>query len=398
MKFLYYILFSFKTLLDHKLRSFLTTLGIIFGVSAVIVMTAIGEGAKKEALAQIKELGISNIYIKDAQSVRKSAFEEGQLIANGLDIDDYDHLTGVLENNGASKLKESSLFVQSRRLKQNFKVYGVGESFASLLGMELVAGRWLHPMEVLAGERVVVLSENSADLLFENQFALGQQLRLKDDLYTVVGVGTNKSTYPGGVFVPFFSGVLRESSSGMEADVSEIIIEVRDIASIHHAASWVKESLVNRHNGVKDFEITIPDELLRQQEKTQDLFNNIMILITAISLLVGGIGIMNIMLASVLERTKEIGVRRGMGATKKDIQDQFLAEAVVLTSTGGLLGVVVGVLLTFGVEMVTGWDTSIPMSAVLISIGFSIVIGVVFGFYPAKNASELNVIDALRYE
>ena len=123
-----------------------------------------------------------------------------------------------------------------------------------------------------------------------------------------------------------------------------------------------------------------------------------MILITAVSLLVGGIGIMNIMLASVLERTKEIGIRRGMGATKKDIQHQFLAESVVLTSTGGFIGVIIGVLLTFVVELSTGWDTEVPFSAILVSIGFSVVIGVIFGFYPAKNASELNIIDALRYE
>lgn len=399
LRFLKYLSISYRSLLDHKLRSFLTILGIIFGVAAVIAMTAIGEGAKEQALREIQALGINNIYIKDIQAIRNSAHEKGQYISDGLNKTDISYLAQSINTiNAWTLIKEKELFVQAPSFSGALPIRGIDGEYATIIGLNAYQGRTLHPLDVTNGHRVCVLGLELADKIFRGIRPVGSYLRINDRYFQVVGVLENKPDYNNILLIPYNEPLLHEKREDFEPSITSAVFYIADISRISTTATLIKRSIIRRHFDINDFEITVPEALLRQQEHTQNIFNSIMILITSISLLVGGIGIMNIMLASVLERTREIGIRRGMGATKNDIKQQFLAEAIVLTSAGGVIGVIVGILLTMIIGWTTGWSTHIPLFAVILSFSFSVLIGVMFGYYPAKNASEMSPIDALRYE
>ena len=399
MRFLRYLDLARRTLVEHKLRSFLTMLGIIFGVAAVIAMTGIGEGGKQSALREIAILGIRNIYINDLPSARKTSAEKGSAVGEGLSVEDFDYLEKALPNiAGRSILVERQLFIQAPGAQASSAVTGVDPALFEVLQFPLREGRLLGDWDIVNSNRVCVLGRDAAHRFFPQTSPLGQSLRINGSLFEVVGVLDTVANRDSAVLVPRNQPILFQKVEGFESPVSQIILQAGNESLVAPLAAMAERILVRRHNGLRDFELVIPESLFRQQTRTRDLFNSIMLLITGISLLVGGIGIMNIMLASVLERTKEIGIRRGAGATKRDIRLQFLAEAVLLTATGGVVGVVLGVALSIAISSSTGWETRIPPAAVAVAFGFSVLTGLIFGYYPAKSASEMNPIDALRHE
>lgn len=398
-RFFRYLMLARRTLLEHKLRSFLTILGIIFGVAAVIAMTAIGEGGKQEALAQIQQMGINNIFLNDLRESRRSAAEKGRYAGNGLERLDLEYLLKTIPALGnAAAVQEKELFVQTDSYKSKRRIRGVDASYFDILGLVAEDGRVISPLDLQESPRVCVLGRDAEQELFQRQVSLGAFVRINDQNFRVIGRLSDRPGYNNEVIVPVTASVLFERIEPFEPPLSQMVVQVKETRFIPSTASMVERAMLRRHFEIKDFEMIVPEALFRQQEHTRNIFNSIMILITGISLLVGGIGIMNIMLASVLERTKEIGIRRGMGATKKDIQIQFLAEAIVLTSAGGVIGIVLGLLMTLGISWFTGWPTFIPIYAVIGAFSFSVLTGVIFGYYPAKNAGELDPIEALRYE
>ena len=399
MRFLRYLLLARRTLIEHKLRSFLTVLGIIFGVAAVIAMTAIGEGGKAEALQEISQMGIQNIFVRDLREVRRSVAEKGGYVSDGLTPEDLKVICqSIPDVTLVAPVLEKELFVQTDLFRAKNPVRGVDPAFFAVLTHRVDTGRLISDMDVKDVKKVCVVGRDMALRLFPQRRPLGGQVRINGQGFEVVGVLGSQPGYDADIYIPRTATVLSEHIEGFEPPLTLAILQVPAVPLIPAAASLVKQILSRRHLGVADFDLVVPEALFRQQERTRNLFNSIMILITGISLVVGGIGIMNIMLASVLERTREIGIRRGAGATRRDIQVQFLAEAVVLTAAGGVIGVILGLALTWTIAAATGWKTQIPPMAVLVAFSFSVVIGVVFGYYPAKNAGQLDPIDALRYE
>jgi putative ABC transport system permease protein len=399
MRFIRYLLLARRTLVEHKLRSLLTVLGIIFGVAAVIAMTAIGEGGKEEALQEISRMGIQNIFVRDLREVRRSVAEKGGYVSDGLNPSDLQVIRqSIPEVTDIAPVIEKDLFVQTDRFRSKNPVRGVDPTFFSVLSLKTDAGRLISGLDVEGVRKVCVLGRDAAVRLFPQRSAIGAQIRINGQGFAIVGVLGSQPGYDADIYIPRTATVLSETVEPFEPPLTLAILQVGKVPLIPAAADLVKNILLRRHLGVADFEMVVPEALFRQQERTRNLFNSIMVLITGISLIVGGIGIMNIMLASVLERTKEIGIRRGAGATRMDIQMQFLAEAIVLTAAGGVIGVVLGLGLTWTIGSATGWKTTIPPLAVLVAFSFSVIIGVVFGYYPAKNAGRLDPIDALRYE
>ena len=399
IRFFRYLSLARRTLLEHKLRSFLTMLGIIFGVAAVIAMTGIGEGGKKAALREISMLGIRNIFIRDLPAVRKTAFEKGTSAGEGLTMADAAFLGQALPGvEGITAAVERDLFVQGSGHRSRSRVTGVQPAFFGFLPFTLAEGRLLSDIDSTRNKRVCVLGREAAERFFPRSRSIGRTLLLNGSRFEVVGVLESSPGRDAEVFIPGNQPVLLERIEGFESPVTLVVVSAAEAAHVPALASLAERILLRRHGGERDFEMTIPESLFRQQKRTRDLFNSIMVLITAISLLVGGIGIMNIMLASVMERTKEIGIRRGAGATKSDIRTQFLAEAVLLTSTGGVAGVLAGITLSIAISTSTGWELEVPPLAVLAAFSFSVLTGIVFGYYPARSASELDPVEALRHE
>ncbi len=398
-RFFRYMGLAHRTLSEHKLRSFLTMLGIIFGVAAVIAMTGIGEGGKQSALREISILGIRNIYIQDLPSVRKTASDRGSAVGEGLSMQDIEYLQKALPGiSDSTMLVNRELFVQSRGIAARSAVTGADPGLFRVLSFPLREGRLLADWDLKNNNRVCVLGRDAANTFFPASEAAGQFLRIHGSLFEVVGVLDPVPNYDGTILIPRNQPVLFQKVGGFESAVSKLVLQVEEERFVAPLGAMAERILTRRHHGERDFELTIPESLFRQQERTRDLFNHIMLLITGISLLVGGIGIMNIMLASVMERTKEIGIRRGAGATKHDIRMQFLAEAVLLTATGGVAGVGLGIGLSLAISSSTGWEMHIPPLSVAVAFSFSVLTGLVFGYYPAKSASEMNPIDALRHE
>ncbi|MBT3295955.1 MAG: FtsX-like permease family protein [Verrucomicrobia bacterium] len=399
LRFIKYLGVSRRTLLEHKMRSFLTILGIIFGVAAVIAMTAIGEGAKEAALKSIQQMGIQNVFVNDRPQIRESAHNKGRYITDGIARSDIEYAGAILPAVGlTASVKEKEFFLQTESFQSVEPVKGVSKAYADVMELDPEEGRLFMSSDYDLNKKVCLLGVEVAARLFSRSRPLGSRIRLNSISYTVVGLLADRPGSENAILVPANTPLLYEKVAPFESPITTAIFHFNQTDEIHASSGLLKAAFQRRHAGLEDFELIVPEALLRQQERTQNIFNSIMLLITAISLLVGGIGIMNIMLASVMERTKEIGIRLGVGATKTDIRIQFLAEAVVLTSAGGVIGIVVGVALTRIIAMSTGWETHIPLMAIFVAFSFSVLIGVIFGYYPAKNASELNPIEALRYE
>jgi putative ABC transport system permease protein len=386
-------------------------LGIIFGVAAVIAMLSIGAGAKQEALDQIKLLGMNNIIIR-SQPIETEEDERGTVIeAKGLNLEDtrsLNILNPLIEASVPQK-EMQDIRVSHKSEEINTFVVGTLPEYQNVLSFTPVYGNFFNYNDVHEARRVCVLGHSVKRFLFLYEDAIGKHVKIGNLWFTVVGVMEPKprSTGKGGVgdrdlnldvYIPITTCMYRFDLDPAEPEVEQVILKVSDEHQIKEAANLAKRLLEVRHNYVEDYTIVVPEELLRQSQKTQRIFNIVMGAIAGISLLVGGIGIMNIMLASILERTREIGIRRAMGATRKDILGQFLIEAVLLSFSGGLIGIFLGFLMTKIISSYAQWKTIIEFGSILLAFCVSAGVGIIFGFYPARKAAMMDPIESLRYE
>ena len=421
-----------RNLLLHKLRSFLTMLGVILGVGSVISMLAIGEGSKREALEQIRELGATNVIIRsvkpgqqdggDDSSSGTSQQQVSRVLEYGLKYKDFELLKAtlptVIRTLPISLVRKDAAY-HHRRIS-NARILGTTPDYLRVKNLTLRRGRFLSAPDLRATANVAVLGAGAAERLFSFEDPLGQTLHIGMTAYRVVGVLENQasgSAVPGAIgqqdfnndiYIPLSATrkrfgelqmIRQAGSTNFErTQLSEITLTVQHENLVSQTAAMVRKLLEKDHPDGKDFEVQVPLELLRQAEKEKQIWNLVLGSIAGISLLVGGIGIMNIMLASVTERTREIGVRRALGAKQFDITIQFLVETVVLSSAGGLLGISLGVSMPLVVEHFADIETVIKWWTVLLSFGISVGIGIVFGMYPARRAALMDPIEALRHE
>ncbi|MFO0922599.1 MAG: ABC transporter permease [Pirellulales bacterium] len=414
-----------RNLLLHKMRSVLTLLGTILGVASVIAMLSIGEGSKQEALEQIKRLGAANVIIR---SVKPPPTNDAPVASTTTNVLAYGLSYADLRSLQDLQIKQCTI-VPSVFHKKNLqhgknhmtgaRVVGTTQDLPEVKEMN-VRGRFFSAEDVDQSANVVVIGHTIARELFEFEDPIGQSLLVGDDAYRVIGVvggrdsGTAKalskdtSDQNNDLYIPITSaqnrmGIVQRivetgSRQYVRVELSEITIELQDQQQVRPFASIVRSLLADEHANKKDYEVQVPLELLKQAEREKRLWNLVLGSIAGISLLVGGIGIMNIMLATVTERTREIGIRRAIGAKRRHIIMQFLMETTVLSTSGGILGVVAGVLLPILFSMALGITTSTSLASIVIAFGISVATGVVFGVYPAYKAAHMNPIEALRHQ
>ena len=408
---------SVAGLAAHKLRTCLTMLGIIFGVAAVIAMLSIGEGARQEALGQIRQMGIDNIIVQHWSPESEDEAEEGearggQNLSRGLNRQDaaaLDEICPLAEI--VAPLREIKVKARAGSAPFQTMLVGATPGYIDVLDARLSRGVYLGEEDLKQARRVCVLGSDAKRALFFFEEALGRQVKLHDQWFTVVGVLEDKGAASGKIggvlevrntdedsYVPLTTLLKRFRWEADEAELTQITVKVSGSEKLQEAANIIHSILRRRHRGVDDFKIAIPEELLRHSQSTQRIFNIVMGCIAGISLVVGGIGIMNIMLASVLERTREIGIRRALGARRRDVLAQFLVEAVAVSLIGGLLGVILGYSLTKVITLYAHWKTIVHFWTIALSFGVAAGVGITFGYYPARKAALLNPIDALRYE
>jgi putative ABC transport system permease protein len=401
-----------KSILVHKLRSLLTTLGVIFGVAAVVSMLSIGEGAKRAAIEQIKLLGTNNIRINHVKLVGEQAELAEKKLSRGLSHRDGQLIRANLPNiSGVAPIKFVETEVMMRNKESSGRVIGTDHAYESVTNFHAGEGRFITPLDVMHAKRVCVIGSEIRQELFGRRNPVGRRLKIGGTWFMVVGVMESRTLKEGNasviklrninkdIYIPITTALKRFAEDEARVNgLEEIAVQVTHDEQVVTTAQIIKRILDRTHNGVSDYEIIIPAELLVQSQKTQRVFNIVMGSIAAISLLVGGIGIMNIMMASVTERTREIGIRRAMGANKKDILDQFLNETVLISATGGLIGIILGAAMAKGINVFAGWETVISFYSVIVSFGISAAVGIVFGLYPASQAAQMDPIAALRFE
>ncbi len=420
-------------LLSHKLRSMLTMLGVIFGVGAVIAMVSIGEGAKQWALEQIQQMGIDVVHVKRAVIAGELADKAQESSPFGLRLSDADSIREVCSYaRRVIPLREVFADIRGGGGPVSLKVVGTVPGYEVVTRAKVASGRFLSDSDVENRESVCVLGAAARRELFGFEDPVGKTMRMGRRIFRVVGVMEAKEIgeakalsalrdLNSDVYIPITISItdfqmysqqalpasmvnimtlvsrLRSKQVVGNSQISEIIIQVESDTATVPTASIVRSVLNRRHQNIRDYEIIIPAELLRQKQQTQDMFNLIMAAIASISLLVGGIGIMNIMLATVTQRTREIGIRRCIGATRWDIVRQFMLEALVITCLGGIIGIAAGIGAAQAISKYADWRTVVSMQAVIVSFGVSVLVGVVFGMYPAIRAAMVDPIEALRY-
>ncbi|RLD40601.1 MAG: hypothetical protein DRI86_14990 [Bacteroidetes bacterium] len=430
---------AFDAVVVNKVRTFLTALGIIFGVAAVISMLAIGNGAKKEVLEQMKLIGVNNIIIK----AKKLDFRDsgnGQVEASQDDKDNKskENLSAGLNLQEAQSIKkiiptvkyigvessnESSIMFSRKRV--NGSLSGVNDDFYKVYQLGLDHGKFPVMRNYTNAAQVCVIGHNLKSKLFPKTSAIGKDIKCGKSWYKIIGILTQRGQSSGlsdnvalgnidmSVFIPLQSYLKRHNDKSKITErmlkdddykdpnrnqISTIIVQVFEANQLKSTAEIADRILQRKHSGASDYTITVPELLLKQEQKTRNIFNIVLGAIASISLIVGGIGIMNIMLASVIERTKEIGIRRSLGATAKDVVFQFLVEASIISLFGGLIGVFFGVGLAFIIGKLTEIPTIVSWFSVMVSFFVSAGVGIVFGYMPAKKAAKGDVVVALRYE
>jgi len=395
----------------HKLRSFLTMLGMIFGVGAVIAMLSIGAGAQEESLRAIANLGIRNIIIQ-AKEFKTEELRQIRTESLGVSMRDVEALQNVLKPKPlitASRIIKTYQ-INSATARSDSRVLGVSSTYPEIQNLNIRQGSFFNEQEERDNAQVAVLGMAAKQKLFGFDEAVGKQIKVNDVWLTVVGVlsdaAVEKQEFEGvkvqnsnnDIFIPITTSLRKFDVEAVENELNEIIVKIDESANIKEQAATINNLMSVMHRYVDDYSIVVPEKLLEQNQKTQDIFNIVMGAIASISLLVGGIGIMNIMLASVLERTSEIGLRRAIGARKMDIRVQFISEAVAISFAGGLIGIGLGYGISQAVAQFSGWNTIVTTGSVVLSFGVSSIIGLVFGIYPAVQASNLDPIECLRYE
>ena len=428
------ILTGISELLANKLRSLLTMLGVIFGIGSVIAMVSISAGARHEALESIKLMGVNVIQVNRRSLTGDLAIEAQRESAQGLTYGDAQAIRD-LYSSARRVVPVCRVFGEARRSGQTApaKVFGTTPDYREVSRLDLAEGRFIDEHDVAQRARVCVIGSDVKRAAFFLEDPIGQYLKIGTEQFQVVGVLAERTVMAGrSVFslrdlnqdiylpitvamddfqiyveqaIPVDIGGLSKLLARMferpqleKRPVTQVIVQVEDESQTWEAARVARRILERRHNGIPDFEIVIPAELLRQKQQTQGIFNIVMGAIASISLVVGGIGIMNIMLATVSQRAREIGVRRCVGASRADIARQFLLECLVITSIGGILGIGLGWEMAAMISRYAGWSTIVSGTAVLLSLAVAMTTGVVFGLYPAVRAAAIEPMEALRAE
>ncbi len=437
------IIFNFKNgmeaLLTNKFRALLTSLGIIFGVAAVIAMLAIGNGAEKQILEQIKQVGSNNIVIKpiiktkeEEKQLKESGIEQKKF-SPGLSMHDAENIRQVLADVEvvSSEIEQQTLFIREG-IKLGGKLVGVSNDYFHLLDFSLVSGNFFSDFQLINAQPVCIIGSKVASKFFNTEDPIGKEIKCGNNWLKIVGVLNNKNVDEGNmqklsirnvdleIYTPVKTFLLRYKNrglvtiSGLKASQNQeegnnqnatdnnyhqldrLVVKVAKSSEIEATVDVLQRILLRRHNGVNDFEIIVPELLLKQEQKTKKLFNTVLGIIASISLLVGGIGIMNIMLASVLERVKEIGLRMSIGASKRDIVMQFMAESVTISVSGGIIGIFLGIAISLIIQAATDIETIVSPISVFLSFTISISVGLVFGILPAKRAAMQDPAECLR--
>ena len=448
------IAMALKTLMLHKLRSGLTMLGIVFGVFSVIAMLAIGEGASKQAQEQVLQLGASNIIVVSVEPPEESSSGSqsgGSIKRYGLTREDFNMLQRTVPRlEGIVPVREVTLNVRNREFDMNPRIVGCTPDYQEMNHLEMSMGRFLSDEDMRKQANVVVIASDTATKLFPLENPIGKAVEISSRAYRVIGVTKERTAsaaiggslsgqdYNKDVYMPLATFQSRinnkdtiiKRSSGSFSAVSLIYNQIT--LKINHpniveepeviiaTAEMVRETMDRNHSEQDDVDVIVPLELLKQAEQLRNIFNVVLGSIAGISLLVGGIGIMNIMLATVTERTREIGIRRALGARRFDIIQQFLIETIVLSGTGGIIGVVLGLMTPWAFwvikyivenyildstmtqsdmsQMFLNMTPQIAIWSLPVAFGFSVLTGLVFGVYPARSAARLDPIEALRHE
>ncbi len=410
--------FGWKNLWLHKLRSLLTMLGIVFGVASVIAMLAIGEGASFEAREKIKELGSHNIIIRTVKPPREARSQDvSRLAVYGLTPSDFRKIRSIPSVEGIVSTWETKVQIWHLENSTPGRMVGTVPEYAEVANLKVTAGRFLSDRD--RNRPVVLIGASIRKALFPTEDPIGKTIKVRGGYFTIVGLVEEKvfseatGTFEAedinfDVYLPlstcraFFGEYEVKGRHFWSAERNWVkfhrfIVNVKDTNKILATSSLISQILASTHKR-PDHEILVPLELLQQAEHTRKIFNIVLGSIAAISLVVGGIGIMNIMLATVTERTREIGVRRALGAKRRDIIYQFLSETVILSSTGGIVGVILGIVVPTFVTKFADMTTLITLWSVLLAFFVSVAVGITFGIYPARKAAFLNPIEALRYE
>lgn len=443
-----------EAVIANRVRSMLTALGIIFGVAAVISMMAIGNGARKEILDQIKLVGVNNIVITPIlESGGKSGGDSngensGQKMQKkfspGLSMEDAESIKDIIPTvtRVSPEVTYDSFIIKSGK-RSPAKLIGVTNDFFKVYNLGLFSGQYFQDQQLTAGSPVCIIGPSVKSRFFSQEDPLGKTIKCGGIWLTVIGVLENRalkvdeskdigvSDYNDHIYAPIHTVLLRyrdrayindasfsqDGASVMVIDgniafssstsgsteknpnqLDKIVAQVSDSKYLDATTKALTNMMKRRHQQVDDFQISVPELLLKQEQKTKDIFNIVLGVIAGISLLVGGIGIMNIMLASVMERTKEIGIRRASGATKRDVVFQFLSEAIIISISGGVIGIALGAFFAIMIHRATGILTIMTPLSIVVSFGVSAFIGILFGYMPAKRASDQDPVESLRYE
>jgi putative ABC transport system permease protein len=429
------IAIAFEAILANKIKSVLTALGIIFGVAAVISMLAIGNGAQQEILEQMKMVGVNNIIIQPVIETQEVEAEESLQPSNkyspGLTMSDMEAIREVIPviRTLSPQITKDTYVVQAG-IRRTAKLHGVAPAFFDLFNIQLLSGSMFTEYQQLHGLPVCIISEDLAIRFFSSIQVIGNNIKCGNVWFKIVGVAEKRSvgestgklglsTGQDVIYIPVQTMLLRVENRALITaldlksnddeenknvikpnyhQLDKIVVQVDETEHLQHTTEIISRILERRHQGVVDYEIIVPELLLKQQQRTKDIFNIVLGAIAGISLLVGGIGIMNIMLASVLERIKEIGTRMALGATRKDIVVQFIAESTIISISGGLIGILLGFIMSSMVTRFADILTVVNPGSVIIAFGISVSVGVIFGYMPARRAAQQDPVVSLRSE
>lgn len=438
-RFLFNFRIGFEALMTNKVRALLTSLGIIFGVAAVIAMLAIGAGAEQEILQQMKEVGSNNIIIKpkelsDDPDIQEELASRKTGHSDGLTLKDAENIQHTLRTvkNISPEIELETVFLQNG-IKSSGKLVGVTNFYFDISNLNVAEGHLFSEFQIKNSEPVCIIGSEVKKRFFPTGNPVGKTIKCGGNWLTVVGVLEDKNiseknqqklsirNYNKDVYTPINTFLLRYKNRSLVtvADIQQaayndgseeskesknyhqldrLVIHVENSEYMTPTSEVIDRILKRRHNHVEDYEIIVPELMLKQEQKTKKLFNLVLGIIASISLVVGGIGIMNIMLASVMERIREIGLRQSLGATRKDIVLQFMSESVTLSLGGGFIGVLLGLLISFVIQKAFDISSIVTFFSVFISFTISIAVGLVFGIWPARKAAMQNPVESLRHD